>query len=140
MKDAILSTLYIMSWLGIVLFILSSTNIITRTFANVWSKQEKFSWKKMFKGITKVIIFYASAVAVSVAFTILPFINEMTSNVFNIMLFNNDVLVTLSTVAVLAIVATAVVTQGKKAIESVIYLSSVSTGTKEEITWKVEEE
>ena len=140
MKDAILSTLYIMSWLGIVLFILSSTNIVTKTFANVWSKQEKFSWKKMFKGITKVVIFYASAVAVSVAFTILPFINEMTSNVFNVLLFNNDVLVTLSTVAVLATVAAAVVTQGKKAIESVIYLSSISTGAKEEITWKVEEE
>ena len=43
MKEAILSTLYIMGWLGIILFILASTNIITKTLANTWSKQESFS-------------------------------------------------------------------------------------------------
>lgn len=43
MLDAILSTLNIMGWLGIILAILAITNITTRTLANVWSKQEDFS-------------------------------------------------------------------------------------------------
>ena len=140
MKEAILSTLYIMGWLGIILFILASTNIITKTLANTWSKQESFSWKKLFKGITKVLIFYISAVAIGIAFTILPFVNIMITNVFGVILFSNDVLDTLSTVAILSIVVAAVINQGKKAIESVMYLSSISTGEKEEITWNVEEE
>ena len=140
MKEAILSTLYIMGWLGIILFILAATNIITSTLANTWSKKESFSWKKMLKGITKVLIFYISAVAISIAFTILPFVNTMITNVFGIILFSNDVLDTLSTVAILSTVAAAVINQGRKAVESIMYLASISTGEKEEITWNVEEE
>ena len=140
MKEAILSTLYIMGWLGIILFILAATNIITSTLANTWSKKESFSWKKMLKGITKVLIFYISAVAISIAFTILHFVNTMITNVFGIILFSNDVLDTLSTVAILSTVAAAVINQGKKAVESIMYLASISTGEKEEITWNVEEE
>ena len=119
MKEAILSNLYIMGWLGIILFILAATNIITSTLANTWSKKESFSWKKMLQGITKVLIFYISAVAISIAFTILPFVNTMITNVFGIILFSNDVLDTLSTVAILSTVAAAVINQGKKAVESI---------------------
>lgn len=140
MWNAILSTLGIMGWLGIILAILALTNIITRTLANVWSGEEEFSWRKMFKGIVKVITFYLSAVAVSIAFTMLPFVNEMITNVFGVILFSNDVLNTLSTVVILSAVAAVIVSQGKKAIESVINLSKISTGAKEEVTWNVEEE
>lgn len=94
----------------------------------------------MLKGIIKVGVFYLSAVAVSIAFTMLPFVNEMITNVFGVILFSNDVLNTLSTVVILSTVAAVIVSQGKKAIESVINLSKISTGTKEEITWNVEEE
>lgn len=140
MWEAILSTLGIMGWLGIVLGILAMTNIVTRTLANVWSKEENFSWEKMLKGIGKVVIFYLSAVAVSIAFTILPFINDMITNAFGVVLLAKDTLTTLSSVAVLSVVVAVVVTQGKKALESVINLSKLSTGNKEEITWDVEEE
>ena len=140
MWEAILSTLGIMGWLGIVLGILAITNIVTRTLANVWSKEESFSWEKMLKGIGKVVIFYLSAVAVSIAFTILPFINDMITEAFGVVLLAKDTLTTLSSVAVLSVVVAVVVTQGKKALESVINLSKLSTGNKEEITWDVEEE
>lgn len=140
MLEAIILTLKIMGWLGVILAILSSTNILTKTLTNVWSKKESFSWNKMFKGIGKVFVFYFSAVAVSVAFTILPFINEMITTFFGVMLISNDTLNTLSSTGILGIVMATVVSQGTKAIQSILELSKLSTGEKEEITWKVEEE
>lgn len=140
MLEAIILTLKIMGWLGFILAILSSTNILTKTLTNVWSKKESFSWNKMLKGIGKVVVFYFSAVAVSIAFTILPFINEMITTFFGVMLISNDTLNTLSSTGILGIVMATVVTQGTKAIQSILELSKISTGEKEEITWKVEEE
>lgn len=140
MLEAIILTLKIMGWLGVILAILSSTNILTKTLTNVWSKKESFSWSKMFKGIGKVSVFYFSAVAVSIAFTILPFINEMITTFFGVMLISNDTLNTLSSTGILGIVMATVVMQGTKAIQSILELSKISTGEKEEITWKVEEE
>ncbi len=92
----------------------------------------------MIKGISKVIIFYLSAIAVSVAFTMLPFINEMITTAFGVILLSNDVLNTLSSIVILGIVVAAIVLQGKKAIQSVLTLSKISTGTDEKITWEVE--
>jgi len=140
MIDAIISTLAIMGWLGIVLVILAATNIVTRTLANVWSKQEEFSWSKMWKGISKVVVFYIGAVAISIAFTMLPFINEMITEGFGVVLLSNETLNTLSSTAVLGVVIAVVVTQGKKAIQSIANLANISTGEKQEVTWTVEEE
>ena len=140
MLEAIILTLKIMGWLGVILAILSSTNILTKTLTNIWSKKESFSWNKMLKGIGKVVVFYFSAVAVSIAFTILPFINEMITTFFGVMLISNDTLNTLSSTGILGIVMATVVSQGTKAIQSILELSKISTGEKEEITWKVEEE
>lgn len=140
MLEVIILTLKIMGWLGIILAILSSTNILTKTLTNIWSKKEGFSWNKMLKGIGKVVVFYFSAVAVSIAFTILPFINEMITTFFGVMLISNDTLNTLSSTGILGIVMATVVSQGTKAIQSILELSKISTGEKEEITWKVEEE
>lgn len=140
MLEAIILTLKIMGWLGVILAILSSTNILTKTLTNIWSKKESFSWNKMLKGIGKVLVFYFSAVAVSIAFTILPFINEMIITFFGVMLISNDTLNTLSSTGILGIVMATVVTQGTKAIQSILELSKISTGEREEITWKVEEE
>lgn len=140
MLEAIILTLKIMGWLGVILAILSSTNILTKTLTNIWSKKESFSWNKMLKGIGKIVVFYFSAVAVSIAFTILPFINEMITTFFGVMLISNDTLNTLSSTGILGIVMATVVTQGTKAIQSILELSKISTGEKEEITWKVEEE
>ena len=138
MLEAILSTLSIMGWLGIVLGILVIVNVSTSTIYNVWSSKEKFNWKKMVKGLIKAIIFYVSAAALSVAFTILPYINNMISNSFEIELISNEVLEMLSSAGVLGTVITAIVTQGKRALTGLLKMQEVSTS--EEITWNVEEE
>lgn len=139
MLEAIILTLKIMGWLGIVLGILVSVNIVTGTIVNIWSGKETFSWKKMLKGISKSVIFYFSAVAIGVAFTMLPFINEMITSAFGIMLLSNEMLNTLSSVGVLGVVVSTIVVQGKKAIAGVVNLANISSNS-EEITWKVEEE
>lgn len=133
MLEAIVNTLQIMGWLGIILGILVIVNITTKTIYNVWSSQELFSWKKMVRGIGKSVVFYLSAVAISVAFTILPYVNEMITNSFGVMLVSNEMLETLSSVGVFSIVMTAVVLQAKKAIAGITEMLKVSTGD-EQIT------
>ncbi len=139
MLEAIIETLQIMGWLGIILGILVVVNITTSTIYNVWSSKELFSWKKMLKGIGKSLVFYLSAVAISVACTMLPYVNEMITASFGVMLVSNETLEVLSSVGILGIVMATVVMQAKKAITGISTLSNVSTSD-EEITWKVEEE
>jgi phage-related holin len=139
MLEAIMETLQIMGWLGIILGILVVVNIATSTIYNVWSSKELFSWKKMLKGISKSLVFYLSAVAISVACTMLPYVNEMITESFGVMLVSNETLEVLSSVGILGIVMATVITQAKKAIIGITTLSNVSTSD-EEITWKVEEE
>ena len=139
MLEAILSILKIMGWLGVVLGILVTVNITTKTINNVWTSKEMFSWKKMLKGIGKALVFYISAVFICVAFTILPYVNEMITDTFEIMLISSEMLETLSSVGVLGTVISAIVVQGKSAVAGAIALSKVSTNS-EEITWAVEEE
>lgn len=139
MIDAILSTLYIMGWLGLVFGILVVVNTVTGSLVNVWTSKEVFSFNKLFKGISKSLVFFISAVAIGVAFTILPFINEMITYAFGVMLISNETLNTLSSVGVLGVVISTIIVQGKKAIEGIIKLANLSANT-EEITWKVEEE
>lgn len=139
MLEAILSILKIMGWLGVILGILVVVNISTKTINNVWSSKELFSWKKMLKGISKALVFYISAVFICVAFTILPYVNEMITSTFGMILISSEMLETLSSVGVLGTVISAIVMQGKSAIAGVLALSKVSTNS-EEITWSVEEE
>ena len=138
MLETILSTLTIMGWLGIVLGILVIVNISTHSIYNVWSSKEKFSWKKMVKGLVKAVVFYISAAALSVAFTILPFINEMITTTFGTELIGGETLEMLSSVGVLGTVAAAIMTQGKKALTSLLAMQEISTS--EAITWTIEEE
>lgn len=139
MFEAIIETLRIMGWLGVILGILVTVNITTSTIHNVWSSKELFSWKKMLKGIGKSFVFYVSAVAISIACTMLPYVNEMITASFGVMLVSNETLEVLSSVGILGIVMATVVMQAKKAITGISTLSNVSTSD-EEITWKVEEE
>ena len=111
MLEAILSTLSIMGWLGIILAIL----------------------------VGKAVVFYIAASLVSVAFTMLPYINEMITNSFGTVLLSSELLTTLSSIGVLGVVVSAIVVQGKKAIANTVKLANMS-GNTEEITWKVEEE
>lgn len=133
MIEAILSTLHIMGWLGIILGILAVVNIVTGTLVNVWKYSENFNISKMFKGIIKVGIFYICAAFVSVAFTMLPFINEMITSAFGVILLSSDLLNTLSSVGVLGVVCSTIVVQAKKAIAGIIDLANISSET-EEIT------
>ena len=142
MVEAILKTLQIMGWLGIALGILAIVNIVTGTLINIWSGKETFNGKKMIKGmikgIAKVLAFYVCSVFVAVAFTMLPFINEMITNAFGVILLSSELLNTLSSVAVLGVVTAAIVVQGKKAIQGVVDLANISSDT-EVITWEVED-
>ena len=137
MKDAIILTLQAMGWLGIVLGILVVINTICGTLYNITTGQESFSWKKLFKGLGKALIFYISAALLSIAFTMLPFINEMITNTFGTNLLTQELLTTLSGVGVLGVVVSTIVVQGKKAIVGILQLANISANT-EEITWEVE--
>lgn len=139
MIEAIISTLAIVGWLGIILGILALVNIITGTLVNVWTNGEAFDIKKMGKGIFKVCVFYLSAAILSIAFTMLPFINELITNTFGVILLSSDLLNTLSSVGVLGVVCSTIVVQAKKAIQGVLKLANISSDT-EEITWDVEDE
>ena len=139
MLEAILSTLSIMGWLGVILGILVIVNTICGTIYNICSGKENFKWKKLFKGLGKAGIFYISAAFLSVAFTMLPFINEMITNAFGTVLISTELLNTLSSVGVLGVVASVIVIQAKKAIQGITSLANMSSDT-EVITWKVEEE
>ena len=139
MLEAIIETLQIMGWLGVILGILVIVNITTSTIHNIWSGKEVFSWKKMLKGIGKSLVFYLGAAAISVACTMLPYVNEMITESFGVMLVANETLEVLSSIGILGIVMSTVVVQAKKAIAGISTLSKVSTSD-EEITWTVEEE
>jgi hypothetical protein len=139
MLEAILSTLSIMGWLGIILGILVIVNTVCGTVFNIGEKKETFSWKRLLGGIGKSVVFYLAAALVSIAFTMLPYINEMITNSFGTILLSNELLNTLTSIGVLGVVISAIVVQGKKAITNTVKLANMS-GDTEEITWKVEEE
>ena len=104
MLEAILTTLGIMGWLGIVLGLIVMVNTICGAVFNIASGKEGFSWKRLFVGLGKSAVFYLSAALMSVAFTMLPFINEMITSAFGVILLPNEILSTLSGVGVLGVV------------------------------------
>lgn len=131
MIEAILSTLTIMGWLGIILGILAIVNIITQTLVNTWNSKEKFDWKKMIKGIVKVLVFFISSTFVATAFTMLPFINGMITSTFGTELISNEALNTFSSVGVLGIIISTITIQAKKAIEGIMNLANISSKEEE---------
>lgn len=140
MLEAILTTLGIMGWLGIVLALIVVVNTICGTVFNIASGKESFSWKRLFVGLGKSAIFYVSASLMSVAFTMLPYINEMITTAFGVILLPAELLNTLSSVGVLGAVVAAVITLGKKAIKNITQLANMACDTTEEITWEVIED
>lgn len=137
MLEAILTTLGIMGWLGIVLGLIVMVNTICGAVFNIASGKEGFSWKRLLGGIGKSAVFYISAALMSVAFTMLPFINEMITTAFGVILLPNEILSTLSGVGVLGVVISTIVMLAKKAIKNVLQLAGMATDTTEEITWEV---
>lgn len=138
MLDAIISTLKTMGWLGAILGMLVIVNTICGIIHNI-SEGEEFSWSKLLRGLGKAIIFYISAALTAVAFTMLPFINDMITDSFGVILLSPEILNTLSSVAVLGIVVATVVVQAKKAIKGIIELANVSVTKDEVITWAVKD-
>lgn len=137
MKDALIATLQIMSWLGLILGMLTMVNTICGIIYNTSNKGEKFSIQKLGKGLAKAITFYVSSSLIAIAFTMLPFINDMITKVFAIELIKTEMLTTLSTTAVFGTVTAAIVAQGKRALEGIQNLSKATTDV-EKITWNVE--
>lgn len=125
---AVLDTLKIMGVMGIVLFLLATVNTVCSTVYNVSDKNEKFSIKKLFKGIGKTVMFYGSSILVAIAFTIIPFINNMVSSVFGQTLISEDLLHDVSGIGVLGVCIGVVINQGKKAYEGIKKLGSMSCG------------
>lgn len=140
MKEAILLTLQLMGWLGIILGILVIVNTVAGSLVNIWSGTESFSWKKFVQGIFKSAVFYVSAVLISVAFTMLPFINNMITGASGEVLLSAEMLDTLSSVGVLGSIVSVIVIQAKKAIGNILKLANLSTSSEEVITWDVEVE
>lgn len=138
MLEAIISTLSIMGWLGIVLGILVIVNTLCGTMRNIYEGQD-FTWKRLFTGLLKSLAFYIGAAMVGVAFTMLPYINEMIIAGFNVTLLSTELLNALSSVGVLGTVISTITVQGKKAIQGIIELAQVSADT-EQITWEVWED
>lgn len=136
MLEAILSTLRTMGWLGVVLGLLVIVNTVCGIIRNT-SKGEEFSWGKLGRGLGKAVIYYISSALTAVAFTMLPFINDMITNSFGVVLLSPDTLNILSSVAVLGIVIATVVVQGKKALQGITELANVSVSKDEIITWEV---
>ncbi len=93
----------------------------------------------MVKEIAKALAFYICSVFIAVAFTMLPFINEIITNAFGVILLSSELLNILSSVAVLGVVTAAIVVQGKKAIQGVVDLANISLDT-EVITWEVKDD
>ena len=139
MYNAIMSTLEIVGWLGIILLMLVLINTVCGVVFNTAKEGQEFSFKVLFKGLFKAFIFYGCAALLSIAFTMLPFVNEMITNVYGVQLIANDTLNTLSTVAVLSVVVYAIVVQGKKALEGITQLLTVKVNNEEVITWEVKD-
>ncbi len=139
MLEAIMTTMEIMGWLGLVLALLAVVNITNGTLTSMWEYSEGFSIKKFLKGIAKVAFFYIAASFIGIAFTMLPFINDMITEAFGMTLISSEILDTLSGIGVLGVVVAAVVAQGQKAVAGIVSLANLSSDV-ETITWTVEEE
>ena len=125
MWEAVCATLNIIMWIGVILGLLLVVNTVCGIICNL-NKGEKFSWNKFFQGIGKAVAFYISIALLSVATTLLPFINLMVVEVFGVNLIEPAVLNALSTTVIFGIAASAIVIQGKKALENVIELAEIS--------------
>jgi len=127
MWEAVCATLNIVMWIGVVLGLLLIVNTMCGIICNI-NKGEQFSWNKFFQGIGKALAFYLGIALLSVVSTLLPFVNAMVIEVFNIELLSSSVLSTLSTAAIFGIAAAAITVQGKKALENLFELAKLSVG------------
>lgn len=125
MWEAVCATLNIIMWIGVILGLLLIVNTVCGIICNL-NKGDKFSWKKLFQGIGKALAFYISIALLSVATTLLPFINLMVVEVFGVDLIAPAILDALSTTAIFGIAASAIIIQGKKALENVVELAKIS--------------
>ena len=133
MLETVIETLTIMGWLGIVLIILAFVNILTGTLVNIWSGKEKFNGNKMVQGIIKVLAFYVCAVFVAIAASLLPSINTMITNAFQVQLLTDELLNTFSSISVLGVVISTIVVHAKKAIVGIGELASLSSKENEKV-------
>ena len=130
MWEAVCATLNIVMWIGVILGLLLIVNTMCGIICNL-NKGESFSWNKFFQGIGKAVAFYTGIALLSVVSTLLPFINAMVVEVFNIELLSSSVLNTLSTAAIFGIAAAAITVQGKKALKNIFELAKLSLGNLE---------
>lgn len=131
MLSAVTSTMIVMGWLGLVLLCLIIANTLCGTINNVFFKGENFDIKKLLKGLGRSLIFYVSAAFTCVAFSMLPSVNTMVSDLFETTLLSNDLLTSMSSVGVLGVVISTITIQGKKAIDGITKLANASTSNED---------
>jgi len=136
MGQALLQTLQVVGWLGIVLAIFLVINTTCGVIYNTNKNGEDFSWKTLFRGIRNAVVFYIGEGLLAIACTILPFINTMVTDTFGIQIFGEQALNNLSTVGVIGTIAYAVISQGTKAFKALKNILGVSANL-EQITWEV---
>ena len=130
--------LSIMVWIGVILGLLTLVNITCKAFHNVLALKQPFSWKKIAKGLGRMALFYISSICVSVAFSVLPYVNALIGQTFGIELVGGEILEQLSTLGVLGVCVNAIIAHGKKAMEGISVLGRVDEPIKEEE--KIEQE
>lgn len=139
MQEALLATIKIIGWLGIILALLTIVNTVCGIIVNTDKVEGSFSWSILFKGLLKALVFYGCSALLAVSFTLLPFVNDMITNIYGVQFIAEDTLTTLSTTAVFAVVIGVIVVQGKKALEGIVELTKVKAVKGEIVSWEVED-
>jgi hypothetical protein len=133
-----IALLQILGILGLIFLGLTGINTVTGTFFNISSGKEKFSWRKLGKGLLKSTLFYVCSCLVAVLFNLIPIANSMIIAAYGITLISQEVLKVLSVTSILGAIVAVCIQQGKKAIEGIGKLGQIKAVIAEEkVTWAV---
>ena len=94
MIDAIIKILEVIGICGLLIFGLMIVNISSGCLINIKEKGESFSKEKFIKGILKTVVLYIATCILAIVFTLLPFLNELINNIYNIQLISIESLQT----------------------------------------------
>lgn len=140
MIDAIIKILEIIGLCGLLIFGLMIVNISSGCLINIKEKGESFSKEKFIKGILKTVVLYIATCILAIIFTLLPFLNELINNIYNIQLISIESLQTLSNTSILTLFISVIINQSMKAFSNIKNIWTISNDNKEEITWEVKDE
>ena len=118
MIEAISTVIGIMIWIGFASVLCAAVNIGGKIIINI-KNGEKFTWGKFFKGIGKVCLLWVASLIVALVCAMLPFINTALVEAYGLMFIGDEILSTISSMAVIGICVNALIVEIKKAIETI---------------------